>query len=358
MLAGAAFVLELCGWADALDDDRALASATHPFPTVRVAFGRAMLTRLGVELADRRLVELVDRVADRASEDRRRAAELVAEVVLDEPLAALKGGAVRDLDPGAARDHRLLLAAVGELTTGPSARAVTRTVPYRLLPSLARLGISLGQPATAVADAVFAEATVRPVPEAAPFKRQRFTQRTLRAITAPILDEEQDGLKLAPPGLFAAASAVTFVGATNDGLPKLFEDFAKERRPHKRRIELFFLSDTALGGLATDGRDARATRELRAAALRGLDRAALDGVAEEWALYEHDEPYFFASYWDAARPGGRIHVSNHGWGLDLKRAPSIDHVWSSAAERPDRTYQWYLDALDGLKSRARRLEVR
>jgi len=145
---------------------------------------------------------------------------------------------------------------------------------------------------------------------------------------------------------------VSFVGATNDGLPALFKSHRGER---KGRIEVFFLSESALRGLAFAGRDVAETLRLRRMGLDGLTRDLLDRVAEEWAVYDYDEPFVFASYWDAEVPGGRIHASSTAWGQDVKRAPSHDYVWPGDSAAPQRAYRFYAEALKSLRERARRM---
>jgi hypothetical protein len=104
----------------------------------------------------------------------------------------------------------------------------------------------------------------------------------------------------------------------------------------------------------SDGRSAAA--ELAGARAQALAALAplLRDCADEWALYEYDQPFLFASYWSADAPGGRIHVSPQVWGQDRRRCPGIDYVWQSSL--PGAAYQTYWRGLTSLRARARLLD--
>jgi hypothetical protein len=183
----------------------------------------------------------------------------------------------------------------------------------------------------------------------------------VRSLLAPQVEEEggdSNGLKRPPANLFESARRIAFVGATNDGLPHLFQRYAADApsKP-KERIDVYYLSPTALAGLANPQRSLDEHIRLRDASLAALTPALMSRVARNWSILEHDQPFFFAAYWDADEPGGRIHVSTHGWGQDLKRAPSFDYHWPRGAPRPDRVYRWYQTSLRGLGEHARVLVV-
>lgn len=343
MFAGTALHAELRAWASELEEHE-LASQTHPYPWVRVELAREVLAILGVDAGEP--APAAPRGSERAGFLEQ--ARLVAHAVLEAPLSALAGGSMQDLAPATSAEH----ATLAELAPDVHRRkADLGRVPFRLIPSLARLAVDANprmDPAE-ITKVLFDHAATRGDPGAIPFRQELYRRHTLRTLVTPMLDEEQGGLKRPPPDLFARARTISFVGATNDSLPKLFADY---RGPRKDRIDIFFLSVPAVQRLATKTKPAEALAKLRGDALEALDAAALSRVATRWRVLIHDEPYFFAAYFDAAAPGGRIHVSSHGWGQDIKRAPSADHVWPEGDPSPGRTYAWYLEALNGLHERA------
>lgn len=351
LLAGRAYGFEMAGWAAALGDDAALASRTHPYPSLRVALSSHLLAHvLGVSSVsfgyDPGGPES-KAVADRFGQQ----VPLVARALFEAPLGPLGGASLADLAPAVAQDDRAVELGARALARGVDAGL--KELPLRLFPAAACLAVNVyGANAEAVGEQLFAIAS-RPSRghTAVVFSEDRYREATLRDAVAPLLDEERDGLKLPPPGLFARVRRASFVGATNDGLPELLRNYRGSR---KARVEVFFLSTQALAQLAGGGRDANEVLRQSRLAKDGLSPALLDEVAEDWALYEHDEPFFFASYWDAEGPGGRIHVSAHGWGQDIKRAPSHDYTWPLTAPRPERSYRFYQDSLSVLRARARR----
>lgn len=356
LLAGQAYAFEMAGWAAALGDDVGLSSRTHPYPSLRVALSRRLLALvLGPSrgsLGSASGVPESKAISDRFGQQ----VPLVARALFEAPLGPLGGASLADLAPAVARDDRAV-----ELGAAALARGIglgLKELPLRLFPAAACVAVNVhGASAEAVGEELFAIASHPSRGHTAvPFSEDRYRETTLRDAVAPLLDEERDGLKLPPPGLFARVRRVSFVGATNEGLPKLFGNYLSSDSggTRKARLEVFFLGAETLEKLAGGGRDTRDVLQEGRMARDALTPALLDQVAEEWALYEHDEPYFFASYWDAEGPGGRIHVSAHGWGQDIKRAPSHDYTWPLSAASPERSYRFYRDSLSALRARARR----
>jgi hypothetical protein len=337
-----------------------LATETHPFPSVRVAIAEALLELLGVDLKsdkDLRKVIAAGRAASPTSSPFIKRARLVAEILLDEPLSALGSGTLRDLAPAVDREHALVVSVARTLARAKSLKTVRglEDVPMRLLPSVARLAVAFGVDAAALTTLFVEHVKKRPKDVAAQFGATAFAQ-SMTALVAPLVDEARGGLKRAPNALFDPAQRISYVGATNDSLPKLFDEYAalsRKRAPKKELIEIFFLTDAAVRGLHCRTRSPDETAELRKQTLRALKSALLDSIAKEWRILEHDQPYFFAAYYDAEKERGRIHVSAAGWGMDIRRSPSRDELWPLAVKEPSVTYRWHLDALDGLRRIAR-----
>jgi hypothetical protein len=171
----------------------------------------------------------------------------------------------------------------------------------------------------------------------------------------PILDVDTLGreIKTPPVELIAGADRLAFLGANNPRLAKSLRE-AHSFRGHKpwQSIEVFFLDQRTLMWLCHQGESGEALERGRQGALEEL-RSDLNSWASNWALYEHDRPFYFASYLDWDRPGGLIHVSPYIWGCDLRRCPAIDYSWRT--NTPTKQYVAYRDGLDGLRSIARQL---
>lgn len=351
LFGGVGFLLELADWAAVLDDETSPASVTHPFPAVRVATIAAMWERLGVVPSDA-VCSPIERARARVSKSDRRLAAEVAALVIDEPLAALRRGCLRDLNPTVAVEYAVVEEAAAQLLKGATASEALSRVPHRLVPSVVRLWMDgSNKSPTEIVEIVFDALPSGRVRAARAIQEADFAVR-VRSMLAPQVEEEggdSNGLKRPPANLFEAARRISFVGATNDGLPALFQRYAADApsKP-KERIDVYYLSSTALAGLANPQRSLDDHVRLRDASLAALTPALMSRVARNWSILEHDQPFFFAAYWDADEPGGRIHVSTHGWGQDLKRAPSFDYQWPNGALQPNRVFRWYQAALRGL----------
>lgn len=349
ILGGVALALELAEWAGVLEDDAALASSTHPFPSVRVVFAMEVLRLMDVKLPAE-LTELLTKPASELTSEIGRLIDqvpAVAAALMCSPIPGLNHAELRDLGVAAAEDHDRVMSVSKELVAEE-----IESMPYRLIPSVARVAVSLGEDANAVFNTFKASAKNRSGSDAVRFRKAMFAIESLKDVTPPILAEENARLKRPPANLFRTVEEVSFVGGQNDGLPKLFASYVEEGHPRKRQINVFYLTEHSLSRMAHPGKTAEQLLAGRRASLEALTPAFMDSIAESWQIFEHDEPYFFASYWDATSPGGRIHTSSHGWGQDIKVAPGIDYVWSPNADRPNRKYRWYLESLSELLNRA------
>jgi hypothetical protein len=350
MLAGPAFAIEMDKWAVAYGNDAAPASATHPFPSLRVALANELLRLKGVGgvRASAAPVPQPTTTAARFSAH----VSIVARALFEAEIPALGNASILDLAPDMAQEADLVEAAAEALCQRQL--AAVEPLPLRLFPSAACVAGLLPYANHAAIGEDLVAVALRPARGASsvPFSHERYRTATLRSAVPSILDEERDGLKLPPPGLFRDVRNVSFVGATNDGLPALFD---KHTGPRKQSVEVFFLSVNALRGLECPDRELRRVLELGRLGRAGLTPQLLNRLAERWTLYEHDEPFVFASHWDADAPGGRIHASAHGWGQDIKRAPSHDYTWPRSALAPERSYRFFQQALVALRGRARKI---
>ena len=353
-LAGQALGVELAEWANVLGDHVALSSESHPYPSVRVDFVNQLMKRLGVndsiELPESLTIEpQIKQFIDQLP--------IVVDVLIGTPIPQLNHVALSDLAIGMAADHQLVKQAADEMATSKSF-GTTQTVPARLLPSVAKLVAYKNQEIPGAFKQLVNIVRQRGDDLAVQFRNADFVLEAVEDIKPPILDEEYDGLKRPPISLFWDAERISFVGASNDSLPGLFETFAKDIEQNrngsirKKKIDIFYISESALGGLAHDGRSVDELVRGRRKSIKGLTPELMNRVAERWQIFEHHEPFFFASYWDADRAGGRIHISSHGWGQDIKYAPSVDHIWPATSPYPNRKYRWYRRALRQLYRRA------
>ena len=221
-------------------------------------------------------------------------------------------------------------------------------LPRRLWPSVAWFAAAEGVDIEKTFQSLAEEAGKGADAAALSFRSTRF-QQAIKNVVAPILSEENDGVKRPPPDLFHDVKDVVFVGGSNDGLPKLFRDFAEDNPNKKKRlIRVLYLTESSVRKLSHSGRSANDLAAGRQASLNALTPELMNSIAESWQILEYETPYFFASFWDADEPGGRIHVSSHGWGQDIKKAPAVDYVWPKTAKSPNRKYQWFAQAVVSL----------
>ncbi len=352
---------ELLGWRAVYPGPDGGRSNAHPPLAARGALCWYWLIELGVPAECATMATLAgarDEYAVRDAAEAERLHDLAA-LVMTQPLRALNGGALRDLAPDLARDHAVAIEA------GRRPDASLGCVPDRLVPLVAALRIDAGGAPDQVTKRILLHATERPT-SAASARDVLFWTEQIGAARPPILDDQAGWRKVPPVALIAKARAAVFVGAINDRLRQTLDDARLRTRVGAlESLEVYFLRTDAVRAMAPDPKAAaeHVAKGLTARGVLGpphlaLDDEFLDSIAQTWTIYEFDHPYFFASYLDVDLPGGRIHVSSHGWGRDIKSAPAIDYVWPPGQARPIRAYEWYRDALTGLRQKARVLRQR
>lgn len=345
LLAGVGLGRELARWCAVHDGPDGGTSPAHPPLRHRVALCWRWSIALGVPEGCPTLAPLRGFV-EAHPRDELDLLDDLAERVLATELSALRGGALRDLAPAVAHDHALVL---GAAVPGSELHEVRE----RLLPLVASLRIEAGEDVDAVGERMLIEATRRPT-MAASARTVLFRRRAMDSARAPILDERDGGRKVPPLELFVQARTASFVGAVHDRLPAMFTE-ARGRlkdRPRKQQLEIYFLAAQQLERMAPPHEAADRYAATATTTMELLPSDLLDALADDWAIYTFHEPYFFASYLDVNLPGGRIHISPHGWGQDIKFAPAVDYVWPPGQSAPDAAYAWYREALTGLRSRA------
>ena len=348
LLAGAGLGRELLKWRAVYPGRDGGRSHAHPPLLARGALCYHWLSELGLPLDEPTIADLVrarDEHAAGSAEDAALVRDLAA-LVLTHPLRALNGGALRDLARDLARDH------AGAVAAARRDDAPLDDVPDRLWPLVAALRVERGVDDARVARDMMRGAAGRTRGDASA-QAWLFQADLMSAARPTVLDYRAGWRKVPPVELIARARDVTFVGATNDTLPEMLAKAHKLAGRCLESLTIYFLHPDAVRAMAPDPAhaDAHVARGRRA---RGeFGDSLLASVATRWEILEFDRPYFFASYFDADRPGGRIHVSSHGWGQDIKEAPAIDYVWPPEKARPGRAYAWYRQALDGLRREAR-----
>ncbi len=152
--------------------------------------------------------------------------------------------------------------------------------------------------------------------------------------------------KRPPVRLLLEHNDICFVGATNGQLADMVREAVGER-PEKRwgAISVLFLSDDKLTWLADTVAGAQAKRAESARAREEL-AALLPSCCDKFGFFHFEKPFFFGSFWDWNRPGGRIHVSPYVWGADVRQCPGLDFVWLTA--KPTAAYEAYRQGLDSL----------
>ena len=348
LLAGTGLGRELLKWRALYPGRDGGRSHAHPPLLARGALCCHWLIELGLPVDDPTMADLVAARDEHAAGSAHGAALVrdLAALVLTHPLRALNGGALRDLARALARDHARAVAAA-RLDDAP-----LDDVPDRLWPLVAALSVERGADDAQVARSMMRRSAARTRTGAS--AQAWLVQADLLSAARPTVIDYRVGWRKVPPvELIARARDVTFVGAINDTLPQLL---AKARDLAGRCLEsltIYFLHADAVRAMAPAPADADAHVERGRQARGSLDDQLLASVAARWEILEFDRPYFFGSYFDADQPGGRIHVSSHGWGQDIKDAPAIDYVWPPERPLPVRAYAWYRQALDGLRREAR-----
>lgn len=350
LLAGTGLGRELLKWRAVHTGRDGGRTHTHPPLLARGALCCHWLLQLGVPVDDPTMADLIrarDEHAAGGADDAALIQDL-ATLVLTVPLRALNGGALRDLAVDLARDHARAVAAAR-----PDGAPLDE-VPDRLLPLVAALSVEAGAEDTQVARRMVRHAAGRAAGGASA-RDWLFQADQLSAARPTVLDYRAGWRKIPPVELIARAQTAVFVGSINDTLRPTLEKARARAGSRLASLTIYFLQPEAVLAMAPDPTQAEAYVDRGRQAREALDNAFLDSVASAWEILEFVRPYFFASYLDADVPGGRIHVSSHGWGQDIKDAPAIDYVWPPGQPRPVRAYAWYRQALDGLRREARLL---
>ncbi|MBM4046172.1 MAG: hypothetical protein FJ279_13760 [Planctomycetes bacterium] len=173
-------------------------------------------------------------------------------------------------------------------------------------------------------------------------------------IEPPILRLDAYGmerLKKPPVELLLKHVKMAFVGATNDQLAGMCAEALRDN-PSKtwESVTVFLLADEQLRWIATSDRPHKLLLDLKVTAVKDL-KDVLTRHARHCEFLEYDRPFYFASYWDWDKPGGRIHVSPYIWGADVRVCPALDYTWVTRDPTPQ--YRAYLDGLHHLRQLAR-----
>ncbi len=181
-------------------------------------------------------------------------------------------------------------------------------------------------------------------------------------IVPPLLTATQEGLvKLLPLELMLRYSKVAFVGRTNKSLPTILRDSieAVELATRWECLDVFYLADRALEGTICTNISETSRENLRDVKTEKEDSiAALTQLAKEHAdlslrVFEFEHPFYFASYWDWDRPGGRIHVSPYVFGQAIGKCPGVDYLWQGRLKTP--AFEYYVRGLEFLQKNATRI---
>jgi hypothetical protein len=176
-------------------------------------------------------------------------------------------------------------------------------------------------------------------------------------IEPPILDLDSFGIrqkKTPPEKLLEKHDRIAFVGASNDQLGAIFSKVIN-KKPSKiwESITIYFLSDKILKWMETKSRPFPTLvkdKQRTISALKNLFQTFPLRI-RHFEMREYDRPFFFASYWDWDKPGGRIHISPYIWGADVRICPGLDYTWIT--QEPTPQYQAYREGINHLKSCSR-----
>lgn len=318
---GASFTLSLADLLSEIDPRVFDGNATYPPSADRVALLGVLHSAWG-DPVPAAVVTGERGLSDEAIAD-------VAAALLDLPIGDTS---LRQLgDPARRAADRDAVAACAAVDGVPG-DGVLAGVGWRLLPAVASARRRDG------ADDDAAEAWTRSVAARLPRPPWALDDgqwRLLRAalVTLEPTSRDGDGAKGPIDDLLVAHDDVVLLGATHWSVAPAIERVrAVGRKDRWSSLVLFALTDEALERLY--GAEAPQRIAERDASLTRL-RALLPDVADAWHVSLYDDPWYFASYWDWRRQGGRIHVSSNVPGVALTRAPSLDHVWTEAQPSSD-----------------------
>lgn len=330
---GPAFVWSLASVFEALDQWNSweITRSVHPPAELRIVICVALAERLGWNTSGLdRLVEEVDVVNGPPA-----VPPLLAcvDAVADCVVSALPM-------PREPTDQGQLSDAAARLVRGETVKGL----PIRIVPAAAQLALiesTTGETLKAI-DSCFEEAQL---PTWVPPQEAWKQLADLVARTAPP-DGLETGRKVPPAKLLERHERISFVGATNHQLfTSLAQAFDRRAKRKYTELEVFFSSDAVLARI--DG----SLVERKNTAIAQLSES-LTGWTDAWRLYESDEPYYFASYWDVGSEStaARIHVSPYVWGQDFGECPAIDYLHNGD---PSRAFRIYEKGLTALRARAR-----
>jgi hypothetical protein len=343
LASGPAFVWSLATVLDALDAWEAWElNSVHPPSRLRIEIVLALVDAAGWTSTSLPYVDALVRRSDPAGgpppmESLRGEVRTIADLVMN---ATLRGARMKAY--ASADDVHTIEEAVAKLVRGET----PEPLPIRIAPSAAQLAVihSRTQATRAAASKLVQSAKAPPwTPTDATWAdlRKRVEQETR---TVGI----EDGRKRPPLELLEKHDNISFIGATHHSLAARMETaFAQRSSRRWPRVEVFFTSDRVLERIDTV---LVAKKQAACAALR--ERLAV--WAEAWTLYDCDDPYCFASYWDADsdRPDARIHVSPYVWGQDPAICPAVDYV---RGREPSQEFNVYRAGLARLRETAPRI---
>jgi len=160
--------------------------------------------------------------------------------------------------------------------------------------------------------------------------------------------------KVPPLTLMATHDSIAFIGATHWQLLASLKQAAKARNGKAwDELHIFFASRSLLKMVEYGPFDAEKHRDNSKDEI--LDWLTKESVATRWCIYEFDGPPVFASYWDWAQRGGRVHVSPALLDTRIGECPATDHLW--LFDGPSDHYQKYVKHLDRLFVIARKLAI-
>ena len=87
-------------------------------------------------------------------------------------------------------------------------------------------------------------------------------------------------------------------------------------------ITVFFLADEQISWMS--GKESLEDRLQKKKTAMDELKDILKNHTKQWEILEYDRPFYFASYWDWDKPGGRVHISPYIWGTDEGVCPGLD----------------------------------
>lgn len=169
-------------------------------------------------------------------------------------------------------------------------------------------------------------------------------------ITPPQVEYNEYGIAVKRPfaEMLMPRRHLAFVGATHDQLPQTFRQaIAANRDQRWRRLLFFFLEDSALATINSNGRSPAELLTAKRQARTELEQLLQGRVAEPVVFREYQHPFFFGAFFDWEAPGGKIHVSPYIWGLNVRECPGLDYEWLT--QHATDAYAYYRRGLEELQ---------